>query len=100
MKKKRFSLEQMIGVLKQAEVDFPAVEVIRKAGISEQTLYRWKAKYAGLEVSVRQRAIACARLGDRGSLFRQYFRQRCQTPVSYAGDSIEKSIGGRTTMRR
>jgi putative transposase len=34
--------EQMIGVLKQAEVGVPVAEVIRKAGISEQTFYRWK----------------------------------------------------------
>ena len=50
MKKKRFSVEQIVGVLKQAQVGIPVVEVIRKAGISEQTFYRWKAKYAGLEV--------------------------------------------------
>lgn len=50
MRKKLFSVEQMIGVLKQAEVGVPVAEVIRKAGISEQTFYRWKAKYAGLEV--------------------------------------------------
>src|ERR1035437_6724349 len=53
--KKRFSLEQIVGVLKQAEVGVPVVELIRKAGISEQTFYRWKAKYVGLEVDqVRQ----------------------------------------------
>ena len=47
----------MIGVLKQAEVGVPVTEVIRKAGISEQTFYQWKAKYAGLEVDqVRQMA--------------------------------------------
>jgi hypothetical protein len=40
----------MIGMLKQAQVGIPVAEVIRKAGISEQTFYRWKAKYAGLEV--------------------------------------------------
>jgi putative transposase len=57
MRKKRFNVEQMIGVLKQAEVGVPVAEVIRKAGISEQTFYRWKAKYAGLEVDqVRQMA--------------------------------------------
>ena len=50
MRKKRFTVEQMIGVLKQAQVGVPVAEVIRKAGISEQTFYRWKAKYAGLEV--------------------------------------------------
>jgi len=55
MKKKRFSVEHIVGVLKQAEVGVPVVEVIRKAGISEQTFYRWKAKYVGLEVDqVRQ----------------------------------------------
>jgi putative transposase len=57
MKKKRFSGEQMIGVLKQAQAGVPVAEVIRKAGISEQTFYRWKSKYAGLEVDqVRQMA--------------------------------------------
>lgn len=46
-----------IGVLKQAQVGVPVAEVIRKAGISEQTFYRWKAKCAGLEVDqVRQMA--------------------------------------------
>ena len=57
MRKKRFSVEQMIGVLKQAEVGVPVAEVIRKAGISEQTFYRWKSTYAGLEVD-RMRQIA------------------------------------------
>jgi putative transposase len=55
MKKKRFAVEQIVGVLKQAEVGVPVVELIRKVGISEQTFYRWKAKYVGLEVDqVRQ----------------------------------------------
>jgi putative transposase len=49
MKKKRFSVEQIVGVLKQAEVGVPVAEVIRKAGISEQTFYRWKKQYTGLE---------------------------------------------------
>ena len=55
MKKKRFSVEQIVGVLQQAEVGVPVVELIRKVGISEQTFYRWKAKHVGLEVDqVRQ----------------------------------------------
>jgi len=49
MKKKRFSVEQIVGVLKQAEVGVPVSELIRKAGISEQTFYRWKKQYVGLE---------------------------------------------------
>jgi putative transposase len=47
--KKRFSVEQIVGVLKQAEVGVPVVELIRKVGISEQTFYRWKKQYVGLE---------------------------------------------------
>jgi putative transposase len=49
MKKKRFSVEQIVGVLKQAEVGVPVAELIRKVGISEQTFYRWKKQYMGLE---------------------------------------------------
>ena len=49
MKKKRFSVEQIVAVLKQAEIGTPVAELIRKVGISEQTFYRWKKVYAGLE---------------------------------------------------
>ena len=49
MKKKRFGVEQIVGVLKQGEVGVPVAELIRKVGISEQTFYRWKKQYVGLE---------------------------------------------------
>ncbi len=49
------SVKQIVGVLKQAEVGVPVVEVIREAGIGEQAFYRWNAKYVGLEVDrIRQ----------------------------------------------
>ncbi len=55
MKQKRFSVEQIVGVLKQAEVGVPVGELVRKVGISEQTFYRWKKQYVGLEIDqVRQ----------------------------------------------
>jgi putative transposase len=55
VKRKRFSVEQIVGVLKQAEVGVPVAELIRQVGISEQTFYRWKKRYIGLEVDqVRQ----------------------------------------------
>ena len=50
MKQKRFSVEQIAAVLKQAEAGVPVAELIRKAGISQQTFYRWKKQYAGQEV--------------------------------------------------
>ena len=55
MKGKRFSVEQIVGVLKQAELGVPVVQLIRKVGISEQTFYRWKKQYVELEIDqVRQ----------------------------------------------
>jgi putative transposase len=42
-------VEQIVAVLKQAEVGVPVAELIRKVGISEQTFYRWKKQYVGLE---------------------------------------------------
>jgi putative transposase len=50
VKRKRFSAEQIVAILKQAELGIPVVELIRQVGVSEQTFYRWKKKYSGLEV--------------------------------------------------
>jgi|SRR5688500_3409128 len=49
MKKKRFSVEQIVAVLKQAELRMPVADLIRQVGISEQTFYRWKKQYAGMQ---------------------------------------------------
>lgn len=49
MKRKRFSVEHVVAVLKQAEMGIPVAELIRQVGITEQTLYRWKKQYRGLE---------------------------------------------------
>jgi putative transposase len=55
VKRKRFSVEQIVAVLKQAEVGVPVVEVCRQVGITEQTFYRWKKHFVGLEIDqVRQ----------------------------------------------
>jgi len=50
VKKKRFAVEQIVAILKQAELGIPIAELIRQVGVSEQTFYRWKKKYSGLEV--------------------------------------------------
>ena len=49
MKKKRFSVEQIVAILKQAELGMPVADVVRQVGISEQTFYRWKKLYSGLQ---------------------------------------------------
>jgi putative transposase len=51
MKGVRFTEEQIIGVLKQLEKGMPIKEVCRQHTITQQTIYRWKAKFSGMEVS-------------------------------------------------
>ena len=55
MKQKRFSEEQIIGVLKEAEAGVKTADLARRHGISEATIYNWKAKYGGMEVSEAKR---------------------------------------------
>ena len=55
MKRKRFTEEQIIGILKESEAGMPVKELSRKHGISEGTFYRWKSKYGGMEINEAKR---------------------------------------------
>lgn len=57
MRKSRYSEEQIIAILKEAERG-KVMEVIRRHGIAQKTYYNWKAKYGGLEVSEARRLRA------------------------------------------
>ena len=56
--KKRFTEEQIIGILKEAEAGAKVAELCRKYGISDATYYNWKAKFGGMTVSDAQRLKA------------------------------------------
>jgi putative transposase len=66
--KNRFTEEQIIGVLKEAEAGMKVAEVCRKYGISDATYYNWKAKFGGMTVSDAQRLKALE--GENGKLKR------------------------------
>jgi len=51
MKRSRFSEEQIIGILKEHEAGVPVADLCRKHGVSTASLYKWKAKYGGMDVS-------------------------------------------------
>jgi putative transposase len=55
MKRKRYSEEQIIKILKEGESGAKVADLCRKYGFSEQTYYRWKAKFGGMEVSDARR---------------------------------------------
>lgn len=55
MKGKRYSEEQIVRILKEVEIGKPVAEVCREHGVSEQSVYRWRMKFGGMDVSDVQR---------------------------------------------
>ena len=55
MKAKRYTEEQIIGILKEHEAGAKVADLVRRHGVSEQSFYRWKSKYGGMEVSDARR---------------------------------------------
>jgi putative transposase len=58
LRKSRYSEEQIILAIKEHEAGKPAAQICRKLGVSEQTFYRWKAKFGGMDVADAKRLKA------------------------------------------
>jgi len=55
MKKNRFSEEQIIGFIKEAEAGMPVVQLCRKHGFSDASFYKWRTKFGGMDISEARR---------------------------------------------
>jgi putative transposase len=55
MKRKQFTEKQIIGILKEHEAGATVADLSRRNGVSEQSIYRWKAKFGGMDVSDAKR---------------------------------------------
>jgi putative transposase len=65
MKRSRLSEEQIIGIWKEREAGVSVADLCRKHGVSDASIYKWKAKFGGMEVLEANRPRACSSCGGR-----------------------------------
>ena len=79
MRKSRYTEEQIIGFLKQAESGMPIAELGRKHGFSDASFYKWRAKFGGMEADEAKRLKA---LEDENAKLTKLLAEACSTTPS------------------
>ena len=85
MKKTRFTEAQIMGVLRQMEGGVPGAELCREHGMSSATLYKWRAKYGGMDASLISEMKAMAEENRR--------LKRMYADVSMQNDLLKEALG-------
>ena len=78
MKRSRFSEEQIIGILKEHEAGVSVADLCRKHGVSDASIYKWKAKYGGMDVSEAKRLKT---LEEENTRLKRPLPARCLPPA-------------------
>ena len=90
MKRAKFTEEQIISVLREHEAGAKAADLARKHGVSEATLYNWKAKFGGMEVSEAKRL---RQLGDENAKLKKLLAEQMLDAAALRELLSKKMVG-------
>jgi putative transposase len=79
MKKSRYSDNQILVILKQAEAGVPVPQLCREHGMSSATFYKWRAKYGGMDISLLRRLKELE--AENGRLKKMYAEERLKAEI-------------------
>jgi putative transposase len=90
MKRKRFSDEQIIGILKEHEAGVSVADLCRKHGVSDASTYKWKANYGGMDVSEAKKLKTLVDENTRLKRLTTCFRWRVDTSATFRPANVTR----------
>ena len=79
MKKSRFTDTQIVNILKQAEQGLPVSDILREHNISQNTFYKWRSKYGGMDASLMKRMKELE--AENARLKKMYAEERLKSEI-------------------